>query len=673
MIRLSIMLLGLLPGTAFGAPTLLPSPTSIEEGTGSFQLGFAPLIIAPRGDKGAWNAAERLAELMGKTGHLRPRIVDQAPGRSLRFERVSGLSDEAYRINATSEGVSITASSDSGLYYGAVTVWQLVNEDRPYEIPAVTIEDRPRYPWRGMMLDSARHYQSPAFIKRFIEWMSVNKLNRFHWHLVDDQGWRIQIRKYPRLTEFGASRQPATAPGAPPLPRVGGFYTQAEIRDIVAFAATRGVTVVPEIELPGHALSAVRAYPDVGLGVAIPAGVESHWGVFPWLYNVDERTIGFLQDVLTEVMALFPSREIHLGGDEAVKDQWRADARIQAKIKLLGLRDESALQGWLMGRMARFLQSHRRRMIGWDEILDAKLPDSAVVMSWRGAEGAEKAARAGHDTILAAAPTLYFDHRESAAPDEPPGRGKVVTLKDVLAFDPMPVGLKPAEQAHVLGLQGQLWTEHMRTEARVAWKAFPRAMAVAEIGWAGKADYEDFTRRLKPQLERMEALGLRASNAAFTPSPVPRSDERRSAELQTCSGKLDLYLEDDHPAGAERARYLIDILEPCWRWHDIPLRGATAIELSVGQLPFNFQVGSDRQKIRFRTPASEAGEFEVRSGDCEGPLVATLPLAPASGNPGVTLLRAPLRAMPDARGLCLTYTASGPDPLWAIERLRLVR
>jgi hexosaminidase len=536
-------------------------------------------------------------------------------------------------------------------------------------IPAVTIDDAPRFPWRGMMLDSARHFQSPAFIKRFIEWMALNKLNRFHWHLVDDQGWRLQIRKYPRLTEVSAWRRPAVAKGAPPLPPAGGFYTQADVRDIVSFAAARGVTVVPEIEMPGHALSAIRAYPELGLGVPIPPGTESDWGVFPWLYNVDDGTIRFLEDVLTEVMELFPSREIHVGGDEAVKDQWRASTAIQARIKALGLEDENALQGWLVGRMARFLDAHGRRLVGWDEILDGDMPPDAIVMSWRGTDGVQKAAAAGHDTVLAAAPTLYFDHRQGATAHEPPGRGSVVSLKDVAAVDPGAL----AANTHLLGLQGQVWTEHVRTEPRVAWMAFPRAIAVAEIGWSGKADYPDLLARLEPQLARIAPLGLKAADSAFRSAPPLNATERDSTGLQTCSGKVDLYLEDDWPAQGDRAQFLIDILDPCWRWTGAQLDGVRTIEFSVGQVPFDFQVGADRDKIRFRPPQTPAGEFEVRADSCDGAVIARLPLAPAAGNPGVTRLTASLEPQSGTHDLCFTYTAKGPDPLWTIDRVGLVR
>ncbi len=664
-------LIGLAAPAAAESFHLLPQPARMRVDSGSFFVSAATPLT------GDADAVTAFADLMQRTTGiaLATRMAGDDAGPAIRFRRDPALPPEAYRLRITPRGVTVTGGDRAGLYYGAVTLWQLATRPgRTGEVPAARIDDRPRFGWRGMMLDSARHPQSPAFIRRFIEWMAVNKLNRFHWHLVDDQGWRLEIRKYPRLTGIGGTRQPATAPGAPPLPPVAGHYTQDEVREIVAFAAARGVTVVPEIELPGHALSALRAYPELGMGVPLPPGIESHWGVFPWLYAPDERTIAFLEDVFAEVIALFPSREIHVGGDEAVKDQWRADPHVQQRIRDLGVGDEAGLQNWMIGRIGRFLARHGRRLIGWDEILDARLPGDAIVMSWRGREGSERAAARGHDTILAAAPVLYFDHRQGADPDEPPGRGKVQDLATVLAVQPL--GNRPgaALRRHLRGLQGQLWTEHIRTEARVAWMAFPRAMAVAEIGWAGGADYPGFLARLAPQLARMAPLGLVAADTALRPPAASDAPDRvMSTGLRSCSARLPLYLEDDYPADGARARFLIDILDPCWVWDDAPIRGARAIAVHVGQLPFNFQVGADRATIRFRPPTTPAGEVEVRAGGCDAEPVARLPLEPATANPGVTVLTAPLPPLPDTASLCLTYTAHGPDPLWAIEQVRLIK
>ncbi len=672
---------------AQAAPALLPRPAEMTVGQGSFHLSPQTPIT---GDK---EAGAAFADLMRRTlwdakppavfmtpVTLEPWMVKGGPARPgaphgmIHFRRVAGFAPEAYQVQVTPAGATVTASDRAGLYYGAVTLWQLATQaGAAASIPVVTVRDAPRFAWRGIMLDSARHFQSPAFIKQFIEWMALNKLNRFHWHLVDDQGWRLEIRKYPRLTDVSAWRTPASAPGAPVLPQTGGFYTQGEVRDIVAFAAARGVMVVPEIEMPGHALAAIRAYPRLGTGVAVPPGVESDWGVFPWLYNVDEPTFGFLEDVLTEVMALFPSPYIHIGGDEAVKDQWRSSPAVQAKMKALGIADETRLQSWFIDRIGGFLAKHHRKLIGWDEILDGGLPADATVMSWRGVEGAVKAARAGHDAVLAPAPELYLDHRQGSTSLEPPGRGLPETLEQVYGFDPVPAALRADDRKHVIGLQATLFTEHVRTEDRVQWMAFPRAMAVAEIGWSpGPTSNADFLARLKPQLARMAPLGLKPATTAFAEPEATDRRRRDSTALTTCSNKLELYLEDDAPAAGRRAKFLVDILDPCWRWRGAAMDGIGTIEIAVGQLPFNFQIGKDRDAIKFRPPATPAGEFEVRADRCDGPPLAVLPLAPAVASPRVTALRASLPPLSGPHDLCFSYTARGPDPLWAIDSVRLV-
>ncbi len=747
--RAAIAFLALLVSSAaFAAeePVLLPTPLAmIGTGTG-FTLVTGTALIAD--DPGERSAAARFAELMaGRHVRLKVTTVRRGMQRAVRFVRTPGMRAEAYRLVTNGRGATIAASDDAGLLYGATTLWQLATQDEggsgvARQVPGVTIDDAPRFGWRGLMLDSARHFQSPEYVRRLIDWMAVNKLNRLHWHLVDDQGWRIEIRKYPRLTGVSAWRRPATAPGAPPLPTTGGVYTQSEIRSIVAYAAQRGVTIIPEIELPGHALAAIRAYPALGMHVAIPPGTESDWGVFPWLYNSDDATFTFLENVLKETMALFPSPWIHLGGDEAVKDQWRADAGTQARIKSLGLKDEDALQGWFVARIGRFLAARGRRLIGWDEILDGGAPANATVMSWRGNDGAIAAARAGHDTVLSPAPTLYLDNRQGIGPKEPPGRGNLISLSDILAYDPIPAALPVAQRHHVLGLQANLWTEHVRTERRAAWMTFPRAMAIAETGWAGPAPrtIASFAPALVSQLARMAPLGLAAADSAFavtgvmstqgnrvavsfaTQSTLPirystdgsaptlRSElyggpivvasgarvrastflgrkplpggydgfatttaalTRTSRELEPCTSAVLLDLEDDFPAAGNRAHFLLDIFHPCWRWQDAPLEAARGIAVSVGQVPFNFQVGKDRDNIKFRPPATVAGEMEVRLG-CDGPRIAVMPLAPAVSNPGVTRLTAAL-VPAKARGeLCITYTARGVNPLWAVERVELL-
>lgn len=742
MIHKSLVLAMLLSGSAVAAPPrLVPAPQELSERQGSFALTSATPITVASGDKGAAKAADFLAGLLGRNDRAEAKTATAA----IRFVRKRGFENEAYAIDADSNGIIISASTDAGLLYGAVTVWQLATGEHANHIPAVAIRDAPKFRWRGLMLDSARHFQSPEFVKRLIDWMAVNKLNVLHWHLVDDQGWRLEIKKYPRLTEVSAWRTPATAPGAPPLSKVGGYYTQDQVRDIIAYAAARHITIVPEIEMPGHALSAIRAYPQLGTGVPIPPGTESDWGVFPWLYNVDDGTFGFLEDVLTEVMALFPSRYIHIGGDEAVKDQWKGSPAIQARMKALGIADEHALQSWFVSRIGKFLAARGRRLIGWDEILEGGIPADATITSWRGVDGAIAAAKAGHDAVLSPAPILYFDNRQGFGELEPPGRGNFVSLAGIYAFDPMPPGLTAEQQRHILGLQANLWTEHVRAEDRAAWMMFPRAIAVAEIGWSNpaKRDFPAFVDRLVPQLERMRVLGLNPAASAFavnakidfmpptrqavvalasqsglpirytldgsdptSDSPVysapltlvfptrlraaafhgdqglagaldqlvdGRGDRRRSDEqLKTCTEKVRLALEDDHPAEGPRAVFVTDIFNPCWIYEKAPVGGAKQIAIEVGQIPFNFQVGKDIESIRFRPPATPDGEFEVRAGSCEGERIAVLPLAPARANPGVTRLAATLAPRSGNEDLCITYTARGVEPMWAIDSVELV-
>ncbi|WP_380874369.1 hypothetical protein ACFB49_47530 [Sphingomonas sp. DBB INV C78] len=691
--RIAALLIAASPLPAWATPALLPLPRSIAPAEGSFRLDARTAISVPAGDAGARNAAERLGELLFTNLGLRPAIGSAG---AISFVRTKGLAKEAYRLEVGAKGVTITANDDAGLLYGAITLWQLATVasaeagahgsfdkeaavkseramdpglrrgDGVLDIPSIRIDDAPRFAWRGLMLDSARHFQSPAFVKQLIDWMAAHKLNTLHWHLVDDQGWRLEIKKYPKLTEVSGWRTPASAPGAPTLPKTGGFYTQDEVREIVAYAAARAITIVPEIEMPGHAVSAIRAYPELGVGPPLPPGVESDWGVFPWLYNVDDSTFSFLEDVLTETMALFPSTYIHVGGDEAVKDQWQASPKIQARMRELGIKDEHGLQSWFIHRIELFLNKHGRRLIGWDEILEGGLAPNATVMSWRGIDGAVAAAQAGHDAVLSPAPTLYLNHRQGTGRNEPPGRGQVISLADVYAFEPAPASLTADQQRHILGVQGNLWTEHARTEQRAMWMMFPRASAVAELGWsaAGTRNYQDFMARLAPQLDRLKSLGLEAATTAFETEPAP-------ARLKTCTDEVVLNLEDDAPAAGPRAIFLTDILNPCWKYEKAAMDGVTAIAVKVGQIPFNFQIGKDLEKIRFRPPATPEGEVEVRIDGCEGPKIATLPLAPAVANPAVTTLRAPIAPQAGTRDLCFTYTARGPDPMWAIDSVQL--
>jgi hexosaminidase len=341
-------------------------------------------------------------------------------------------------------------------------------------------------------------------------------------------------------------------------------------------------------------------------------------------------------------------------------------------MRELGIADEHALQSYFVQRMERFLSSHGRRLIGWDEILEGGLAPNATVMSWRGIDGAVAAARAGHEAVLAAWPTLYFDNRQTASPTEPPGRGRVIGVEDVYKFDATPEALNAEQQRHILGVQAQLWSEHIRTHDRVWRMAFPRGAALAELGWspAERLSWDDFAQRLSVQEARYRLLGLPAPPPV---APALQPNRRLGRQLDMCSDKLVLALEDDFPLEGERAVFLIDVMQPCWTWRGADLSGVTAISASVGQVPFNFQIGDAVNGITFRRPATPQGELEVRLG-CEGERIAVLPLAPASANPGVTQL-SPVRISPrdGVHDLCFTFTARGVDPMYAVDAVTLER
>jgi hexosaminidase len=563
---------------------IVPKPLSVTAEAGSaVTLRQGTPIVVPAGDAEAMRTARWLAGLA-----RRSRSLELVPGGARRrgaaivFEREPGpATSEAYRIDIGRGRVTIEASSDAGLFYGAVTLWQLMTArdgDGPVRLQSLTIADQPRFAWRGLLLDSARHMQSPAFILKTIDWMALHKLNVLQWHLTDDQGWRLPVPAYPRLTSVGAWRTPASLSGrAEPY---GGVYTAAEIREIVAHAKSRHVTIVPEIEMPGHALAALLAYPELSAGPVPPKSMQSDWGLIPGAFGVDEPTFAFLDKVLSEVTDLFPSRFIDIGGDEVPLDVWKASPTVQARMKALGVTDEAALQNYFIRRIDTFLAARGRRLIGWEEILQGgPLPPDAAITSWQGAASAITAAQAGHDLVLAIAPTLYFDNRQSALATEPPGRGWVVSLHDVYALDPAspplppapkpvagapppppPLALTDADRAHILGVQGNLWTEHVRTDARAETMIWPRAAAVAEVGWSAQSrrDWPDFLARVPAEFARFERLGLSEDRSALALDLQATATGADGAQVtlssQTGYGQIR-YTVDGAPPAANSATY----------------------------------------------------------------------------------------------------------------------
>jgi hexosaminidase len=502
------------PVAAYGG--VIPLPAEVVTGVGYFSVAAATTVRVPRGDRDADQAARYLVELWTRTNGLTlPVTIDTtnigAAGTDcIAFERHSGFGPEAYAIEVSPHRITVSAASAAGLFYGAVTLWQLLPPGGATgQIPAQTIRDAPAYAWRGLMLDSARHFQSPVFIRSMINWMALHKLNVLHWHLTDDQGWRLEIRKYPRLTSVGAWR---IDPGGK---RYGGFYTQDEVRDIVRFAATRHVQIVPEIETPGHATAAIAAYPSVGATGDRALRVSASWGIHTHLFNLEPGTFEFLENVLGEVLKLFPSPYIHVGGDEAVKDEWNASPTVQARASQLGIHGADAMQAYFTQKIVQFLAAHGRRAVGWDEIMQPGLPSDAVVMAWHGASGGHAAAIRGNDTVLAPDPALYFDRRQSNLAVEPPGRLNVISLEDVYRFEPDDRELSDSQRRHILGLQAELWTEHIASGRQVEWMALPRAAALAEVGWSSRRSWPDFLRRLLSMSARYRALDLDYADSVF--------------------------------------------------------------------------------------------------------------------------------------------------------------
>ncbi len=689
--------LGAAPAAGGEAPqplaNVIPMPAEVVPQAGTFAVR-AGVEVRTAGNPQLARLAAYFAELLKMSHGLSLKVRAQGDGRAaggmINFvldPGAPGASPESYRLEVLPARVVVSAREPRGLLYGAVTLWQLASAQRLVDgalaLPALRIDDTPRFRWRGLMLDSVRHFQPPEFILRYLDWMALHKLNVLGWHLTDDQGWRLEIKRYPRLTEVGAWRVPAGEAAlhdidpATHRPRLfGGYYTQQQVRRIVAHAAARNITIVPEIDVPGHATAAIVAYPQLGVLEKPPNAVPSDWGIYPNLFNVEEGTFAFLEHVLGEVMALFPGEYVHTGGDEAVKDQWRASARIRARMRELGVPSEAALQGYFTARLGKYLAAHGRRQIGWDEILEGGVPPDAAVMSWRGVEGAIAAAARGHDTVLSPSPTLYLDYRQGTGPDEPPGRGTVVSLEDVYRFDPLP-GPLAHEQGHVLGVQANLWTEHVRTEANVAYMTWPRAAALAEVAWssASSIDWDSFEARLAAEFDRYRAAGIRYSDDVFAPPRSVGTYERHfSQDLKACSRKLVLNLEDDAPLQGPRAVFLVDIMDPCWILPATDLTHAASLTAAVGQVPFNFQIGKDIEAIHLNPPRTPDGELEVRLDRCDGAPIAVLPLAPAADNDAVTVL--PAAALPrqsGAHSLCFRFTQRTLDPLWTIDWVQLLQ
>ncbi|NUL03200.1 beta-N-acetylhexosaminidase [Streptomyces lunaelactis] len=508
---------------------LIPAPRAVD---GPSRSGFLPdrgttLYAGP----GTESTERWLRSTLGAALGLPLAPGEERAENSLTLLIDNTLEPEAYRLGVVwSQGVEIRGGSGAGVFWGAQTLRQLlgaeafrsapVSPERTHGIPHQVIEDAPRFPWRGLMLDVSRHFLPKDDVLRYLDLLAAHKLNVFHFHLTDDQGWRIEIKRYPRLTDIGAWRA-RTKYGhrASELwderPH-GGYYTQDDIREIVAYAAERHITVVPEIDIPGHSQAAIAAYPELGNTDVVDTttlSVWDNWGINPNVLAPTDTTLRFYEGVLEELLGLFPSAFVHIGGDECPKDQWKASPAAQARIKELGLADEDELQSWFIRHFDTWLSGRGRRLIGWDEILEGGLAPGAAVSSWRGYAGGIAAAEAGHDVVMCPEQQVYLDHRQHGGADEPMPIGYVRTLEDVYRFEPVPPSLSPEAAAHILGTQANVWTEVMQDRSRVDYQVFPRLAAFAEVAWSAlpapaERDFEDFERRMNAHYARLDALGV---------------------------------------------------------------------------------------------------------------------------------------------------------------------
>jgi hexosaminidase len=516
------------------AISVIPQPVRLTPGTGSFAITAATKIyVGAKNDELRRIGQSLSQEIMRATG-VQPPVVQTAPGKQRQGSIYltlatptpsDSLGAEGYTLSVQPTQVVLAASQPQGLFLGTQTIRQLLPPQRTAaaSLPAMQVVDKPRYSWRGMHLDVSRHFFSTEFVKKYIDYLAMHKMNTFHWHLTDDQGWRIEIKKYPKLTTLGGYRE-GTLIGhyGEKVPRYdnvryGGFYTQEQIKEVVKYAQDRYITVVPEIEMPGHALAALTAYPELSC-TGGPFKVGQTWGVFDDIFCAgNEQTFAFLQDVLTEVMPLFPSKTVHIGGDEAPKTRWKTCPKCQARIKAEHLKDEHELQSYFVQRMEKFVNGKGKTIMGWDEILEGGLAPNAAVMSWRGMEGGTAAAKQKHQVVMTPGEFVYFDHAQGEASLEPLSIGGYLPLEKVYAFEPTPPELSADEKKYILGAQANLWTEYIPTEQQVEYMVLPRMSALAEVLWtpASQKNWESFKVRMQPQYKRYAALGANYAKSAF--------------------------------------------------------------------------------------------------------------------------------------------------------------
>ncbi len=498
---------------------IIPQPAKLQIDIGEFILDSDCFLQFDGNNQEMLRIAEFLNDFLKKRYDF--QLKNNGKGKPVQFKlaNLPTLGDEGYKLKVDKNRIEISANTPAGIFYGLQTLKQLMPlsaKGDKLAIPALEIEDQPRFTWRGNLLDVARHFFPVSFLKKYIDILASYKLNVLQLHLTDDQGWRIEIEKYPELTEISHWRDETIKGHASHSNEYdgrgyGGFYTQTQIREIIRYAAERYITIIPEIEMPGHASAALAAFHNLGC-TGGPYRVETTWGIFKDVFCAgNEETFEFLQNVLDEVMQMFPSEFIHIGGDEVLKDRWKECSKCQARIKEEGLNDEYELQSYFITRIDKYLTSKGRRLIGWDEILDGGLAPGATVMSWRGTEGGIRAAKMGHDVVMSPHSHLYFDYYQSEdRNNEPLAIGGFIPLERVYSYEPVPAELGDIEALHILGAQANLWTEYIPSTRQVEYMLLPRIAALAETVWTPNElkDFSDFEMRILIDYKRLEKQGI---------------------------------------------------------------------------------------------------------------------------------------------------------------------
>lgn len=522
------------------ALSIIPQPQYIyvEDNAGSYRITKGTKIFIGEPSEEMFRIAGFLNERLSRAAGFELKIVEEMPAENAIYFMNAGLPAENYSINIEPSRIVIDYGDGAGAFYALQTLFQILPTEIyseahqrgvRWEVPCLSIEDAPRFKYRGMHLDVCLHYFEFEFLKKYIDIMAAHKVNRFHWHLTEDQGWRIEIKKYPLLTEKGQWRKETVVgslysgiyDGTP----YGGYYTQEQVKELVAYAAGRYVTIIPEIELPGHALAAISCYPELSCGLEDSYETAIRWGIFRQVYCPKESTFEFLEDVFDEVIELFPSEVIHIGGDECPKHSWRACPDCQALIKKLGLKDEYELQSYFVTRVEKYINSKGRQIIGWDEILQGGLAPNAKVMSWLGEEGGIKAAQQHHEVVMAPHQRYYLDYWQADPYSEPLAMSGPTTLRMMYDYEPIPEVLTPEQARYIIGVEGCVWTEYMPTPERVEYMAWPRMCAIAETGWTkAEKDWGGFARRLDKHFERLDGMEVDYCNAFYNPMIIFHKD-----------------------------------------------------------------------------------------------------------------------------------------------------